>query len=202
MHVADMTSYGTEPGRVQRYLQAKRRWLQSRVGYRHTLIVPRRPLAADESTIDVPSVSMPFSGGARMPLVKGAVRALARIEPDIIEAGDPYRFAWAALAAGRRLGTPVVGFYHADFTRTVGSRCGRWAERWAQAYLRRLYSEFDLVFAPSAATVKKLRSLGIKRAQFQPLGVDTATFHPRRRSKAWRDQLGVSATQRLLIYVG
>lgn len=204
MHITDVTMYyGTERGGVQRYLQAKRRWLQSRVGFRHTLVVPRRAASRDESTIDVPSLPMPFVGGVRLPLAKGAtVRAIERLDPDVIEAGDPYRFAWAALAAGRKLGTPVVGFYHADFARAVGARCGRRAERWALAYLRRLYSEFDLVFAPSAATVKKLRALGVKRAQFQPLGVDTATFHPRHRSNHWREQLDVSPEQRLLVYVG
>jgi alpha-1,6-mannosyltransferase len=206
MHVADVTMfYGARGGGVRRYLHAKHRWLASRPGYRHTLVVPRRAAIPepDADTIDVPSVPLPFTSGYRLPVAKrSAVRALAGVHPDVIEAGDPYRFAWAALDAGRSLGVPVVGFYHSDLPHVVARHYGQRAERLAQAYVRRLYSRFDLVLAPSASTVAKLRALGLQHVRFQPLGVDTSVFRPQRRSRVWREYLGIRPLQRLLVYVG
>ena len=40
---------------------------------------------------------------------------LERERPDIIESGDPYQLAWKAIASGRGLDIPVVGFYHSNF---------------------------------------------------------------------------------------
>ncbi len=40
---------------------------------------------------------------------------LEREQPDIIESGDPYQLAWKAVASGRGLDIPVVGFYHSHF---------------------------------------------------------------------------------------
>ena len=40
---------------------------------------------------------------------------LERERPDIIESGDPYQVGWKAIASGRALRIPVVGFYHSHF---------------------------------------------------------------------------------------
>src|SRR4029077_4858475 len=40
---------------------------------------------------------------------------LERERPDIIESGDPYQVGWKAVAVGRSLKIPVVGFYHSHF---------------------------------------------------------------------------------------
>ncbi len=36
-------------------------------------------------------------------------------EPDLIESGDPYQMAWKAIASGRALRIPTIGFYHSHF---------------------------------------------------------------------------------------
>jgi alpha-1,6-mannosyltransferase len=120
----------------------------------------------------------------------------------VIEVGDPYRLPWAALEAGTQLGVPVVGFYHSDLPRLVRSRCGRIGGKAAEIYVRRLYPRFDLVLAPSRVMADYLRSLDIPRVAVQPLGVDTALFHPGRRDEAVRRELNLSDKTRLLIFVG
>ncbi|CAL94405.1 glycosyltransferase [Azoarcus olearius] len=206
MHVCDATMfYSARSGGIRRYLQEKRRWLQARPGYRHSLVLPRLAAGAAECAIEVPSVPLPFSQGYRLPLMReSAVRALAELRPHVIEAGDPYQFAWAALDAGQRLGVPVVGFYHSDVPRLFGRVGGAQVERLAESYLRRLYSRFDLVMAPSACMTERLRELGLEHVVRQPLGVDTRLFRPRpaRNRKLWRGRLDAGDEDRLLLFVG
>lgn len=203
LHVSDVTMfYAARSGGIRRYLQEKRRWLQARPGFRHSLVLPRHA-AVGEEAVEVPSLPLPFSHGYRLPLARrAAARALVELQPDVIEAGDPYRLAWAAVDAGQALGVPVVGFYHSDMPRVVGKACGAAAERLAEAYTRRLYSRFDLVLAPSVCMVQRLRELGLSRVERQALGVDSRVFHPQRRSQGWRLRLGAGPRDRLLLFVG
>jgi glycosyltransferase involved in cell wall biosynthesis len=135
---------------------------------------------------------------------------------DVIEAGDPYRLAWAALDAARVSGAPTVLFCHSDVaTLAVHAieRCSgigpdtthglalRAGERIAR-YVARLGEAFDLVLAPSRALQRRLIDSGVRHVLYQPLGVDTATFHPRARDECWRAGLGIPAGARLLLYAG
>jgi alpha-1,6-mannosyltransferase len=204
VHVSDVTMlYAAESGGIRRYLLEKRRWLRARPPHRHSLVLPSRAAASDECTVEVPSVPLPFSQGYRLPLARQpAVRALAELRPQLIEAGDPYQLAWAALDAGQALGVPVVGFYHSDLPTVVRKLGGLRGERLAEAYVRRLYSQFDLVLAPSACMAERLRGMGVARVQRQALGVDTRIFRPERAQAAWRTRLGVKPGDRLLVFVG
>ena len=55
---------------------------------------------------------LPLPGSAAATACRGGAHAAARLiaaqRPDVIEAGDPYRLAWAALDAARRCGVPAV----------------------------------------------------------------------------------------------
>src|SRR5579885_1979608 len=115
MHVADVTMfYAPSGGGVRRYIEAKRAWLLGRGGCAHTLLVPRaRGAPAEAGTVPLPSMPLPLSNGYRVPLGRAAAaRRLIELAPTVIEAGDPYTLAWAALDAGRALGVSVVGFCH------------------------------------------------------------------------------------------
>lgn len=204
MHVADVTMfYAPQSGGIRRYLQEKHRWFAQHRQYRHSLVLPRLGAPPSQGIVEVPSVPLPFSSGYRLPVgIRPAARALRELKPDVIEAGDPYHLAWAALDAGQALGVPVVAFYHSDLPSLAGKHLGARAARWAESYVRRLYSRFDLVLAPSLAMADRLRSLGVSRIGHQPLGVDTRTFCPQRRSPAWRLRLGARRGDRLLVFVG
>ncbi len=85
---------------------------------------------------------------------------LRDLQPDLIEVGDPYLTAWAALDARRQLDVPVIGFYHSDLPLLVSNRMGNWFTPNIEAYVSKLYGNFDRVLAPSQVMANKLIGLG------------------------------------------
>jgi alpha-1,6-mannosyltransferase len=204
MHLADVTLFYSESsGGVRTYLESKRRFLSAIEGVRHTLVVPG---AEDRSAPGCETISawpIPFSTGYRFPLRPGPwEERLVALSPDVIEAGDPYVPAWAALSAGERLGVPVIGFYHSDLPRLVERRFGRAWGLAAAAYVRKLYRRFDRVLTPSRTMVEHLAALGVEGAIAQPLGVDTQIFSPARRDPALRAELGIPQARCLMVFAG
>jgi alpha-1,6-mannosyltransferase len=206
-HLVDSTMFWSATGGgVRRYLLAKHAWLERHAGWRHTIVAPGVDGAG---YADCGGWPLPLSGGYRLPLRRElAASVIERQAPDLIEVGDPYRLAWAALDAGTRLDVPVVAFCHSNLAalaaRVVGGQGvpAHWARRAAGAYLCRTYRRFDLVLAPSFAMVNELHELGVASAVRQPLGVDTALFHPCRHDAGLRQELGLAPDQRLLLYAG
>ena len=206
IHVVDATMFWSRTGGgVRRYLLAKHAWMRGRAGWRHTIAVPGGSTADDMATL--PAMALPFSGGYRLPLRRAATaRVLASLRPDLIEAGDPYRVAWSARDAASALGIPAVAYCHSNLEAMARLMLGRGfddlAARTARRYLRHVYAGFDLVLAPSRDMLGRLVEAGIDRAACQPLGVDTAVFHPSRASIAWRTAHGLDAEARVLVYAG
>jgi alpha-1,6-mannosyltransferase len=97
---------------------------------------------------------------------------------------------------------PVVGFYHSDLVRLIGTRTGKWSEPTIARYVRNLYRHFDLIIAPSRYVYRKLAALGIARLTCRPLGVDVNAFHPSRRDPQLRRELGLHPDTRLAIFAG
>ncbi len=192
-------------GGVRRYLETKRDWLR-RQGWRHTIVAPG---AAGAGFGDCGGVPLPLSDGYRLPVQRGrAAAAIAAQGADLIEVGDPYRLAWAALDAGQRLGVPTVAFCHSNVAAMAALLAGtegspaRLARRAAEAYLFRTYRRFDSVLAPSESMAAELRALGLARVERQPLGVDTQLFRPGRNGYPLRELLGLPRDARLLLYAG
>ena len=205
MHIVDTTLFfAPHSGGVKRYLLSKQEFLASQAGVKHTIVVPGSGRGADRpGRIELPGPAIPFANGYRLPIgTRAWSAALCAIEPDLIEAGDPYHVAWAALRAADRLGVPAIAFVHSDLSQLIGSRFGAVARAAVDAYLRRLYRHFDLVLAPSRTIAARLYGLGVARVAVQPLGVDTAMFHPARRDPSLRSELGLPADTRLLVYAG
>ncbi len=202
MHIADVTMfYAPASGGVRTYLEAKHRWLAERV--RHSLVVPGARCHQRDEYHTVPAPRIPFGHGYRFPFLrKSWVECLVQLQPDLIEAGDPYVPGWAALEAGQRLDVPVIGFYHSDLPRLIGARVGHWSDQALERYISRFYRRFDRVLAPSQMMVDKLLRLGIDTVHLQPLGVDTRRFHPQWRDPSLKTQLGLSEETPLLIFVG
>ena len=206
-HVVDATMFWSATGGgVRRYLLAKQAWLRRQPGWSHTLAVPLAG-APEAGTANLPALPLPFSGGYRLPLRRRAVAdRLVALRPDLVEAGDPYVVAWAALDAARRCGIPALAYCHSNLERmarlAVGRRAAGAAGRAARAYARRLYRRFDRVLAPSESMRRHLLDWGVASAVCQPLGVDTQRFHPERSSAAWREAQGCGAETRLLVYAG
>lgn len=205
MHLVDCTMfYAPEGGGVSTYLNAKSRWLAQRSRVRHTIVSPNITAACQSPARQgIPALALPGINGYRVPYsVGGAARRMLRLQPDLVEAGDAGPCAWAALRVRQRLGIPAVAFYHSDLPQLVVDRFGSLAMRAARRYLRHLYSQFDMVLAPSRLMVHQLGELGIDNAIHQPLGIDIDTFAPQRRNAALREHLQLAPETRLLVYAG
>ncbi|KTG16876.1 MULTISPECIES: glycosyltransferase [unclassified Guyparkeria] len=208
LHLADVTMFwGPASGGVRRYLEAKRAHLAGRADCRHSLLVPGPYPAwsADDNQWlrQLPARRLPAGDGYRFPLRPGPWRdALVELAPDVIEAGDPYVTAHAALAAGRRLDVPVAGFFHSDLSRLLALRFGEWVRPLSSRYLARLYDRFDWMFAPSEVMAEQLADLGVHHVSVQRLGVDTNVFRPSAASPVLREALGIPREGRLLVFAG
>ncbi|MEB0075550.1 glycosyltransferase family 1 protein [Pseudomonas sp. CCI3.2] len=204
VHIADMTMfYAPASGGVRTYLDAKHRRLGRYPGVRHSLLIPGASLSHKDGIFKVPAPAVPFGNGYRFPLRLAPWRnVLHDLQPDLIEVGDPYLTAWAALDARRQLDVPVIGFYHSDLPLLVSNRIGSWIGTNVEAYVSKLYSNFDRVLAPSSAMANKLIGLGVQNVHVQQLGVDLATFTPALRDPSVKAQLGLAEDSRLLIFAG
>ena len=221
MHIVDMTMfYAPSSGGVRTYLDAKRQRLVNADDVCHSLLIPSIPTDATPvadiarlyertprdqrlQTLRIPAPPLPFSSGYRFPVrTYHWVKTLDVLQPDIIEAGDPYVVGWAAIRAARRLNIPLVAFYHSDLPEMLGSRFGNGVRRLTEAYIRRLYSHYDCVLAPSLLMAQRLADMGVERVSVQPLGVDTVRFTPTKRDAALRKQLGLADNVHLLIFAG
>ncbi|HET7526999.1 MAG TPA: glycosyltransferase, partial [Burkholderiaceae bacterium] len=167
--------------------------------------------------VDCGGAPLPGSGGYRVPWRRqAAARLIAAQQPDVIEAGDPYRLAWAALDAARACAVPAVLFCHSDVAKLAVHAIERWGAIGPDAthslalgagerigrYLARLCEAFDLVLAPSRSLQRRLIESGVRHALYQPLGVDTAVFHPGARDERWRAAQRLPADARVLLYAG
>ncbi|MCY1404566.1 GDP-mannose-dependent alpha-mannosyltransferase [compost metagenome] len=204
MHIADITMfYAPASGGVRTYLDAKHRRLGLIPGVRHSLLIPGPNLSRQDGIYQVPAPALPFGNGYRFPLRLAPWRnVLHDLQPDLIEVGDPYLTAWAALDARRQLDVPVIGFYHSDLPLLVSNRMGNWFTPNVEAYVSKLYGNFDRVLAPSQVMADKLRSLGIGNVHVQRLGVDLKTFNPQLRDCGLKAELGIADDTRLLIFAG
>lgn len=204
MHIADITMfYAPASGGVRTYLDAKHRRLDAMPGVRHSLLIPGATATQADGIYQVPALPLPFGKGYRFPVrLAPWCNALRKLQPDLIEVGDPYFTAWAALEARRQLDVPVIGFYHSDLPLLVSNRMGNWFTPNVEAYVSKLYGNFDRVLAPSQVMADKLIRLGVKEVHVQPLGVDLNLFDPSRRDAQLRARLGLADTTRLLVFAG
>jgi alpha-1,6-mannosyltransferase len=136
---------------------------------------------------------------------------LERERPDLIESSDPYQIGWKAIAAGRALNVPVVGFYHSHFpeaylrsgTKFLGKRGTQRAMKLTRAYVRKLYNCFQATLVPSETLSDLLFEWGVRNVRSVRLGVNTAVFKPAPDDRATtRESLGVGRGETLLLYAG
>ncbi|WP_404296622.1 glycosyltransferase [Halomonas sp.] len=204
MHIVDVTMFhAPASGGVRTYLEAKHRVLAARAGVHTSLLVPGAERGSLGGVHTLPAQRIPLGQGYRFPLRRRPWRdALMAMAPDLIEAGDPYVTAWAAVEAGQALGVPTVGFFHSDLPRLMGDRFGASVRQRLQRYVGDLYGRFDSVLAPCTAMAERLADWGVGNLRVQPLGVDLDAFHPRHHDPGLRQRLGLGDHQRLLVFAG
>ena len=164
MKICDLTQfYSPVSGGVRRYIEQKSAFLRRyRPDCRHVIIVPgEKTESVGDDTVRIYTIASQllsrtsrYRALTKLHLVE---EVLEKERPDIIESGDPYQVAWKAVASGRGLDIPVVGFYHSHFSesilRTVGKFMGPLAvsiaEETCRKYVTTLYNRFECTFVPS-----------------------------------------------------
>ncbi len=218
MKICDLTQfYSPVSGGVRRYVEQKVAYIRKeRPDCQHVLVIPGEKTESfgDEMakiyTIASPLISRTsrYRALLKLHLVE---EVLEREQPDIIESGDPYQLAWKAVASGRGLDIPVVGFYHSHFPeayiRSVAKYFGNVAisiaEDVSRNYVKSLYNSLERTFVPSPILANLLRDWGVERVESIDLGVDIEVFHPEESGpNPIREELGIPITPKLLLYVG
>src|SRR6266542_2069476 len=218
MKICDLTQfYSPFSGGVKRYLHEKIAYIKNcSPEDEHVLIVPgpktevRTNPQSRLYSIHSPLVSRSSRYRALVNL-RAVEEILERERPDLIESSDPYQIGWKAIAAGRALKVPVVGFYHSHFpeaylkgtARFLGKRGTLRAMKLTRAYVRKLYNRFQATLVPSERLAELLSEWGVHNVRPVRLGVNTEVFNPTPDdTPATRHSLGVEGDQKLLLYVG
>ena len=218
MKICDLTQfYSPLSGGVKRYVHEKIAYISnySREDT-HVLIIP-----GPKTEVTTNGRSRVYS--IRSPLVSRSSRyrallnlraieeILERERPDLIESSDPYQIGWKAIAAGRALRVPVVGFYHSHFpeaylrggAKFLGKRGTQRAMKLTRTYVHKLYNRFQATLVPSEKLADLLSDWGVRNVRPVRLGVNTGVFKPvPDDGAATRQSLGVGRAETLLLYAG
>ena len=218
MKICDLTQfYSPVSGGVRRYIGQKSEYIRRhRPDCSHIIIIPgeKTGFSGDDKvrtyTIASPLLAKTsrYRALTKLHLVE---EVLEKERPDIIESGDPYQVAWKAIASGRGLDIPVVGFYHSHFseayirtiTKYFGPLAVTIADEICRKYVVTLYNHFECTFVPSPVLSKLLNDWGVERTHSVDLGVDSHIFRPDVNDRdTTRIRLGIPQDARLLLYVG
>ena len=217
MKICDLTQfYSPLSGGVKRYVHEKIAYIESETSDEHVLIVPgdRTEIERRERTtiyrISSPLISRTAKYRALLNL-RAIGEIMAREKPDIVESSDPYQIAWKAIASGKSIGFPVVGFYHSHFaeahlrgaSKYVGNRGTDMLMAFARSYVWNLYNRFAATLVPSPQLAEVLRTWGVQNVRPVSLGVNTEIFRADVADKlTTRATLAIPADRKLLLYVG
>lgn len=174
-------------------------------GHSARLIAPSGPDQYAGARVHVPrSFAMPtyrdFPIGV---LTRRTMRRLIeQRRPDVIHLASPATLGHQAVLAAKELDIPTVAVYQTDL---IG-----FAERYKfpggvaamRTLTRRIHDNATLNLVPSQASADQLAELGIERVRTWARGVDTGQFDPANRTDDLRRQIGASADDVIVGYVG
>jgi glycosyltransferase involved in cell wall biosynthesis len=125
-----------------------------------------------------------------------------RQRPDAIYIATEGPLGWSALRTARRMGIPAATGFHTRFDDYVGRYGAGFLSSWVFAWLRRFHNGGQATLVPTNELVEDLGRQGFRQVVRLGRAVDTARFHPSRRSEALRLQWGVEAGGPVLVHVG
>lgn len=163
------------------------------------------PQVAHKGTlVPVPSVSAPGRPDYRISLglSPDVRRELSAFGPDLYHIATPDLLGLQAMRYARRRGLPVVASYHTHFASYLQYYRLQILEPLVWTYLRWFYAQCTHVYVPSESMRAVLDENGIRQGvKLWERGVDTALFHPGRRSREWRDSLGFADDDVVIAFV-
>ena len=123
--------------------------------------------------------------------------------PDVVHLVTEGPLGSSALSAARKLGIPVSSDFHTNFHSYSQHYGFGWLQKTVAAYLRNLHNRTDTTLVPTNELRDTLEQEGYQKLQVVARGVETALFHPGKRSAELRRQWGLVADDELaVIYVG
>jgi glycosyltransferase involved in cell wall biosynthesis len=151
----------------------------------------------------LPSVAFPLHRDYRLtvPWGRGLGRELDEWAPDLVHVVSPTPAGGWARRYARRRSLPLVATFHTHFVAYFSYYRVGLLERLGWWLLRRAYAPCDLVFTPSEAIARQLRSHEIGPVRIWGRGIDTRVFSPRWRDDELRTSVGASDRRPLLLMV-
>ena len=213
------TFYGPKAGGIRTYHRAKLDWFGRQTEHTYCLIHPGPTFRVERPAPSVYLVQVfgwPVTKdpeGYRLLMDFPKVAAwLRRLQPDVIEAGDPWitgPFALLLRAGGLWNGR-LVSFFHSD---PVSTYFQPWANRGAFQFLRKpaaalaaqifylLQRRYDVTAVASRFLKSSLEAQGVTQVKYLPFGAHQEFFKARQDNRPLRRNGSASATLRLL-YAG
>jgi glycosyltransferase involved in cell wall biosynthesis len=136
------------------------------------------------------------------PRLRDIVQDLEQFQPDVVHVATEFALGLIGLKAARQLKLPVIASAHTDYDKYAARYGVDWALRVGWHYLRWFYSQAHRVLSPSTIYQQHLHQRGVTHTGIWSRGVDPAEFHPRFRSEAYRQRLGVGPNDLLVTYIG
>ncbi|WP_350271584.1 glycosyltransferase family 4 protein [Frondihabitans sucicola] len=108
---------------------------------------------------------------------------LAGFAPDVIHAASPFILGAQAITAASRLGIPSVAVFQTDMAKYArGNGFGTAGAALVWKMIRRIHAGATLTLVPSESSRRDLERIGVERIATWGRGVDSALYHPNRRS--------------------
>lgn len=139
-------------------------------------------------------VGAPWPGQFRMRWKKN--------RPDAVYVAIETPMGFSAAAAAIKLGIPILGGYHTNFSQYLSGYGCKWVGEAVFCYQRWFHNRLGGTLVPSPDTKEYLQDLGFRHVHVLGRGVDTRMFHPEKRSQDVRTAWGGNAETPVVLIVG
>lgn len=167
----------------------------------------RRPQPAPPAGVEeVPVPRLPMLRYNGIPLGRPArTRLLSgwqRFAPEAVFVATEGPLGHTALNLAGELGIPVFTAFHSGFHHCGKQGALQFLHADMAIYLRRFHARSAATVVPNPELTRELRERGYTHLRTIPIGVETALFHPHRRSLPLRARWGLADGALGLLYVG
>jgi glycosyltransferase involved in cell wall biosynthesis len=174
-------------------------------GHEATVVAPRYPNhATGRDELRLRSMPCPRYPAVRLtwPRLRRLSPFLDERRPDLVHVPTEGPIGLMGRAYALRRGLPLVTAFHTNFPNYAGHYGWPRLESLVWRWLVWFHRPAQLTFAPGTAACDALHRRGIHAATVWGCAVDTAAFHPLRRSLVWRRALGVPDETPIVLHVG
>lgn len=125
--------------------------------------------------------SFPFSGMRVGFPTRTITAALDEFRPDVVHAAAPFSLGFHALVAADRREIPTCAVYQTDLAGFARRNHMSFLSAPSLKWLYWAHQHADVNLAPSSSAAQELAEMGVSDVIVWPHGVDSETYHPRKR---------------------